>query len=230
MSKCYFEDSVSAHTHVGPFERCARCGKTICPQCVGRHTSSREVWCFRCATISLDDARLTEYPYRPPTVVFRTAPRIIPLHRSTHGIVSALKRLGHSGRWLLGSLLAPFRRDEQLDSVNNASYYGLDISFATLGDKIWFGVMLAMVILVAVLGAVVYADLNAIPFRRVLLVIALTCASWAVVSIYLRALFDRPLGRTMSQIISYIIASFIAFLIGGSLIDLSWFDRILGVG
>ena len=124
----------------------------------------------------------------------------------------------------------PFRRDDQMGSANSASHYDFDIWFATLEDKVWFGVMLAMVIVVAVLGAFVYADFHRIPYRRVLLVIALTCASWAVVAIYLRALFDRPLGRTMSQIISYIIASFIAFLIGGSLIDLSWFDRILGVG
>ena len=226
MSKCFYEDSVSAHAHVGPFERCARCGKTICPECVGRHTSSREVWCFRCATVSLDDDRLAEYPYRPPRVVRTTSPRIIPLRPAPHRIHSALRRLGHMALWLL----APFRRDEQPGSTSNASPYQFDISFATLGDKIWFGVMLAMVIVVAVLGAVVYANFNGIPYRRVLLVIALTCASWAVVAIYLRAIFDRPLGRTMSQIISYIIASFIAFLIGSSLIDLSWFDRILGVG
>ena len=155
-----------------------------------------------------------------------------PLHASylcgpPHTVaIARLRRLGHSALWLL----APFRRDEQLGSISNASPYQFDISFATLGDKIWFGVMLAMVIVVAVLGAVVYADFNGIPYRRVLLVIALTCGSWAVVAIYLRAVFDRPLGRTMSQIISYIIASFIAFLIGSSLIDLSWFDRILGVG
>ena len=103
MSKCYFEDSVSAHAHVGPFERCARCGKTICPECVGRHISSREVWCFRCATVSLDDERLTRYTHRPPTRTYTTAARTIRLRPATHGIQRALSRLGHSGLWLLGT-------------------------------------------------------------------------------------------------------------------------------
>ena len=78
-----------------------------------------------------------------------------------------------------------------------------------------------LVVIAIVFGSVVYAELNGIPFRRVILAIALTCASWAIVSIYLRFLFDNSsLGRTASKLISYIIASFLAFLYGNLVYEL----------
>ena len=112
MSKCYFEDSVRAHAHVGPFERCAVCGKTICPECIGQHSSSGGVWCIRCTTVSLDDDRLARYTYRTPIVVASPPTHTTP-RPAVQVIVSVLSGLGHLTLLLLRGLLAPLRRTEQ---------------------------------------------------------------------------------------------------------------------
>ena len=216
MSKCYLEDAIRTHTHVGPFERCTVCGKTICSECIGRHLPSGAVWCVRCASVSLGDDRLAQFTYRPGSLVYTTS-----LQRRRP------RSIRHGMRRLFRGLAAPFRRPERQSA--NLNDYRFDLTFTTLNDKVQFGAMLALVIVAVVLGGLIYAQLNSIPPQRVILVIALTCASWAIVSIYLRFLFDNSsLGRTTSQIISYIIASFLAFLMATWFINWSWLDPILG--
>jgi hypothetical protein len=216
MSKCYLEDAIRTHTHLGPFERCTVCGKTICSECIGRHLPSGAVWCVRCASVSLGDDRLAQFTYRPGSLVYTTSLR----RRSPRSIRHGMRRL-------FRGLATPFRRPERQSADLND--YRFDLTFATLNDKVQFGAILVLVVIAIVFGSVVYAELNGIPFRRVILVIALTCAFWAIVAIYLRFLFDNSsLGRTASQIISYIIASFLAFLMATWFINWSWLDPILG--
>jgi hypothetical protein len=216
MSKCYLEDSIRTQTHNGPFERCAVCGKMICLGCVGRRQFSGDVWCIRCLSVSLEGDRLAHFTYGPRSLVYTTSQR----RRNPRPIRHRMRRL-------FRGLGAPFRRSER--QFANLNDYRFDLSFTTLNDKVQFGALLVLVVIAIVLGSVVYAELNGIPFRRVILAIALTCAFWAIVSIYLRFWFDNSsLGRTASQIISYIIATFLAFLMATWFINWSWLDPILG--
>ena len=126
MSKCYLEDAIRTHTHVGPFERCTVCGKTICSECIGRHLPSGAVWCVRCASVSLGDDRLAQFTYRPGSLVYTTSLQ----HRSPRSIRHGMRRL-------FRGLAAPFRRPERQSA--NLNDYRFDLTFTTLNDKVQFG-------------------------------------------------------------------------------------------
>ncbi len=230
MSQCYLKDSIHAHPHLGPFERCIVCGKSICSECIGRHLSTGAVWCLRCAAVSDGADRVLKLTSQPSKIIHVAPVWRVARPSAKYRIAIAFRDLRDFVARVLNGLAAPFRsngwqpRQSRFDA-------NLNLSFSTLQDKMQFGYTLVAVILIVVLGAIIYADLNAIPFQRVILVIALTCASWAVVAIYVRSLFDKSaLGSTASQIVSYIIASFLAFLMASWFINWTWLDRLLGVG
>lgn len=206
-SKCAFSDSTSTHKHLGPFERCAACGKTICSECVGRHLPTGVVWCIRCVSDSPKGMSVRKSVRKIESVHRKTRPS----RPSAYGTSKGRR----SGSWR-------HREDRR------GAYF--EVSYSTLADKVQFGFMFALVIVAVVVGALIYANINIIPIPRVILAIVLTCASWAVMSVNLRFLFDRPLGRTASQIISYILASFLGCLVFIWLIRWTWLDRILRIG
>jgi len=211
MAQCYTSPS-----HKGPFEKCAICGKTVCPECGGRHLPTGEVWCWRCAGM---DRAVNPQRHR---AYYATAP-VVDVPQPSHAFRTLSRTLGGASRGVsrtlrtvFGGLAAPFR-----DSRGAYDrHWGVDLTLATLEDKVWFGAILALIILCVTLIAIIYAQDAGVSFRQVLLTIALSCTAWAVAAVFLRYLFDRPLGRTASSIISYIIAAFLAIVVASLLLGI----------
>jgi hypothetical protein len=147
------------------------------------------------------------------------------IHLMAEGTTFLFSGLANVLLRLLYALAAPFR-------VPNREAQGyrfdIDLSFTLFRDKAWFTVLFVGVILTVAAVAILYAEFSGIPRYRVLLSIAATCTFWGLAAIYLQYFFARALGNTVARILAFVVASFLALIFGGWLIDQQWLDNLFG--
>jgi hypothetical protein len=142
--------------------------------------------------------------------------------RGTHASASAQRGLSllaagitRGTRLLARGISAPFRgtrspHDHRID-------LGVNLTFASFQDIMFFAAVLGIIIVVVAVFAVFHAEDTHTPLPAALLKVALICATWAISAVFLRFLFDRPLGRAASSVISYVIAVFLALAVAAVL-------------
>lgn len=235
MATCYRANIEPERSHLGPpFYRCAKCQQVVCYDCIGENLTSGAVLCIACASIGtrvgstlqsepvdstyMQPVRMT----RLPTSVYRRPfwPILV------QGVAWCFTGIANVLLQVSAIATAPFREVRQ--PPTNSRRLGLDLTVTSYTDKVQFAWAFVAVVLVCVLAGIIYSDLNSIPLSRFFLATAATLTFWGIMAVYLQYFFDRALGRPMSQIIAYLIAFFLALILGGWLIQLKWLDRLLG--
>lgn len=236
MATCYRATIEPERSHLGPpFYRCAECHRVICHNCIGENLSSGAVLCRACANATAGVDTMPRYTSTHATRITpaRTTQKTALAHSRpvwpvlVRGIASTFTGIANALLRVSAVMTAPFRSARQAPLESRR--LGFDVSFTSFGDKVNFFWALAAVILVGLLGGMIYADVNDIPLSRLFLAAAATFTFWGIVAVYLQYAFDRALGRPMSQIIGYLVAFFLALILGGWLIRWEWLDKLLGV-
>lgn len=223
MPTCYREHMKPGHRHIGPFNRCSKCGRTICCDCSGKHLESGQVICIECSRSSVARLyyRIIEMPWAEN---YRLSKRAL---GDFLGIIFMLfNTLVHSIGKFFYIITEPLRRDSHGMGRAGSLHFGVDV--ADYRDKVRFALVFIVVLIATAIIGLLYSAIKGIPHTRILFAMAATCTFWGVAAIYLQHLFEPGLQRPVSQMLAYATAFFIALLFGSWLMSLEIIDRMLG--
>ena len=219
---CYRSASDPNHPHLGPFQRCQTCHRTICPDCIGSHTASGGVICVGCSQRAHSSAghAVPGLPWRQ--FVSWTG---LALASLLAGVLLLLRALGKALAWLLHLLARPFQSEveEQYTPGSGLHIFFWNISGETVVMAVGYLFVALALIIVLALG---YGKLNDIPLARVIVAIAGAATFWAIVASQLLYWFRKPLGALSAKVFAFILAFFLAVVFGFCLINLSFLDKL----
>jgi hypothetical protein len=224
-SACYRRDKDPSHPHSGPFTRCTKCRRIICPECIGKHLASGAVLCVECNRPVYE--RLVYWLQDLPWHEYRSgAGQVIRF------LVSRVAQI-LGGLWaifygLVFTLARPFTSEAEERQID-LPWYKVLLLYVS-GETLFSFVLVLILASLVITGlGLLYAEVNKIPHPRLLVAIAASATLWAILASELLYVFKKPLGKLIAQVFAHFVAFIIAILFGAWLVNQTAIDKLLNV-